>query len=151
MLHPGDCRRLVWVEPEGTPPRSLPVLPRLRPNPLTYRALTGRSLCGLCCPAWPRSFRAIVQLLGQHHVGHDQKLAVRERGDVALAGSEHRGQGRPAELHRTGGLRSRPHPGPGWRGCCETVGGTVTSCGPAAAALHGQALALGRRGICCRA
>lgn len=25
-----------------------------------------------------------------------------------------------------GGLRSRPHPGPGWRGCCETVGGTVT-------------------------
>ena len=49
-------------------------------------------------PAFPRASRAPRR----HHVGHDQELAVRERGDLALAGPEQRGQGRPAGLLRTG-------------------------------------------------
>ena len=82
----------------ATPVRATPILrapPSLaRPGALLAPAVPAR----FPYPAFPRASCAPRP----HHVGHDQELAVRERGDLALAGPEQRGQGRPTGLLRTG-------------------------------------------------
>lgn len=67
-----------------------------RRSPAPIACLLTRSLPPALWTLLPVSVRSIGQTPRRHHVGHDQELTVRERGNVALAGSKHRGQGRPA-------------------------------------------------------